>query len=118
MDPQQLQQLTAAINHVIGYLERIALATEQISLEMDGRPLPSTVTSPVSEIPAFRSNPTQIRLQANGPWLCPLHGTPSKIVPAGVSRLNGKPYTAFEVCSTPFCKEKPPARTAQAAQLP
>ena len=41
-------------------------------------------------------------------WVCRLHGTPSRTVPAGVSKRTNKPYGAFEVCSTPNCNEKPP----------
>ena len=41
-------------------------------------------------------------------WVCGLHGTPSRTVPAGISKRTNKPYGAFEVCSTPNCNEKPP----------
>jgi hypothetical protein len=45
-------------------------------------------------------------------WKCPEHGTPAKLVPGGVAASSGKAYTAFEVCSTAFCKQKPPKRRA------
>ena len=41
-------------------------------------------------------------------WTCPLHSTPARIIPAGVSKKTYKPYPAFEVCSTPNCNQKPP----------
>jgi hypothetical protein len=47
-----------------------------------------------------------------GSWRCPEHGTPAKLVPGGVAASSGKAYTAFEVCSTAFCKQKPPKRRA------
>ena len=40
-------------------------------------------------------------------WACPDHGTPAKTVPAGVSKKTGKPYTAFQVCSTKGCEQRP-----------
>ena len=58
---------------------------------------------------------------------CPVHGTPFKIVPAGVSKNTGNPYPAFWTCSTQGCKLKPaeappatstPAPASQAAPAP
>ena len=40
-------------------------------------------------------------------WQCPVHHG-SKVVPAGVSRKTGKPYSEFVACSEPGCNEKPP----------
>jgi len=47
-------------------------------------------------------------------WVCPLHRTPGKIVPAGFSQRTQRPYNAFMACSTPGCNERPP-RNAPAA---
>ena len=49
-------------------------------------------------------------------WVCRLHGTPSRTVPAGVSKRTNKPYGAFEVCSTPNCNEKPPKVQLEASE--
>jgi hypothetical protein len=38
---------------------------------------------------------------------CPVHHTPWKIVPAGISKKTGKPYEAFQACSEAGCNEKP-----------
>lgn len=38
---------------------------------------------------------------------CPVHGTPWKTVPAGVSKKTGKPYTSFQTCSEQGCNERP-----------
>ena len=45
--------------------------------------------------------------EAKKQWLCPDHGTPAKTVPAGVSKKTGKPYNAFQVCSTKGCEQRP-----------
>ena len=120
MDPNQHQQLMAALNHVTGYLERIARAIEQVSLEMDKDAITVT-SSPASETMTystsggtFRSNPQVVPLKAE--WTCPVHGTGARHVEAGISKATGKHYDAFDACATPFCKERPPRGLA--AQLP
>lgn len=100
MEPQQYQQLMAAVNHVTSFLERIALAIEQVALESGS----VVAASPVSE-----PHVTYVPLHQEGIeiWTCPLHGS-RKVVPAGVSRTSGKAYESFVACATPFCKERPP----------
>jgi hypothetical protein len=39
--------------------------------------------------------------------VCPIHGTPWKTVPAGVSKRTGKAYDAFRACSTAGCDQRP-----------
>lgn len=38
---------------------------------------------------------------------CPIHGTPWRLVKAGVSKRTGKRYNAFWACSTQNCDVKP-----------
>lgn len=38
---------------------------------------------------------------------CAEHGTPFKLIPAGVSKNTGRPYDAFYACETKGCKNKP-----------
>lgn len=38
---------------------------------------------------------------------CPEHGTPWRLVPAGISKKSGKRYNAFWTCSTQGCDIKP-----------
>jgi MoxR-like ATPase len=40
--------------------------------------------------------------EADSGWVCPTHGT-SKIVPAGVSKVTGKPYASFRACGAMGC---------------
>jgi hypothetical protein len=40
-------------------------------------------------------------------WECPIHHS-NKVVPAGISKKNGKPYEAFLACAEYGCNEKPP----------
>ena len=41
--------------------------------------------------------------------LCPIHKTPWRMVPAGVSKKTGKPYAAFLACSERGCDQRPAA---------
>lgn len=49
---------------------------------------------------------------------CPVHGTPWKLVPAGVSKKTGNPYPAFYACSEKGCPHKPEEVRAQAPASP
>lgn len=90
-------------------LERIAIALEQIALELaeqNGVPEapyravgPVTRPAPPEVFPPFRGSPA--------PWECPIHHT-SKVVPAGYSERTGKSYDAFTACAERGCNEKPP----------
>lgn len=46
--------------------------------------------------------------QAQGAWLCPLHGD-AKIVPAGISKRTGRNYSAFYACPVSGCDQKGPS---------
>ena len=98
-------------------LERIAVALEQIALELGTRnPSPSRALPmegeverfypPVTYTAATSYEPPNVTFPAIG-WRCPEHGG-SRIVPAGVSGKTGKPYAAFVVCAEQRCEQKPP----------
>jgi hypothetical protein len=116
---------------IIGALERIATALEQLVLQ--NLPSPSN-PAPAQREPAPWDNvpmPVTPPLQTNQPyppmvtqvsqhpapvaqpfppiaqWTCPVHHG-NKIVPAGVSSRTGRRYDAFVACSEPGCDEKPP----------
>jgi hypothetical protein len=38
---------------------------------------------------------------------CPIHGSPWRTVPAGVSKKTGRPYAAFAACPELGCDERP-----------
>jgi hypothetical protein len=40
--------------------------------------------------------------------LCPIHGVPWKVVPAGISTKTGKPYNSFQACQIQGCTQRPP----------
>ena len=87
---------------------RIAVALEQIALELASRnvaaPTPAPMPAPYVDAPRF----------APIGWACPEHGL-SKTVPAGVSSKTGKPYDAFVCCPERGCEQRPPRVTTQAA---
>jgi hypothetical protein len=41
--------------------------------------------------------------------VCPVHGQPWRLVPAGVSKRTGEPYDAFHACPERGCRAKPAA---------
>jgi hypothetical protein len=88
MSDEQLQT-------IVNLLERVVLAVEQISLEMDA---PEVSARGVSGSPAAG--------QGAAGWVCPIHGH-SKVVAAGVSARTGKAYSSFIACATPFCPQRP-----------
>jgi hypothetical protein len=40
--------------------------------------------------------------------ICPIHKLPMRLIPAGISRKTGKPYSAFWACQERGCNYKPP----------
>lgn len=104
MNETATQEMLRSLDLINDILERIALALEQIALELpttqDGLPaLTGARDTANEEAPSYSANLSQ--------WVCPIHGS-WKMVPAGVSRKTGKPYAAFMACSSPGCNEKPP----------
>jgi hypothetical protein len=65
-------------------------------------------TSPASPRPAAASPPPAAA--GHSSWMCPDHGS-SKVVPAGVSKKTGKPYSAFIACPEQGCEQRPPRGT-------
>lgn len=51
----------------------------------------------------------------NDPNLCPVHGLPWALVPAGVSKKTGRAYAQFRACQIKGCEMKPQAVTPTAA---
>lgn len=97
-----------ALNRIDETLHRIALHLEQLVELGESRtpadPYPAKL-APVDEIddlPPVRPAPV------NDADLCPIHRTPWKTVPAGTSKRTGKPYSAFQACSTAGCDQRPP----------
>lgn len=84
----------------VAVLTRIAVALEQIALEMTSRQ-PMAPTQPLAALP-----PVQ-RPVANGSVGCPIHNLPWKTVPAGISKKTGQPYDAFLACQVKGCDQRP-----------
>lgn len=84
-------------------LNRIATALEQLVLnQMPAQNAPGAV---LAALPPVR--PVQpVAAQVGG--VCPIHGTPWKVVPAGISKKTGNAYEAFAACSTKGCDQRPP----------
>ena len=90
--------------------------TGSTSPNMVYRVVTSTTNGPVDPEPPFPGPSPEFRQSRDLPaepfaafprWSCPVHHG-SKVVPAGVSRKTGKPYSEFIACSEPGCNEKPP----------
>ena len=77
-------------------LERIAIA-----LEKGSQPVQNASGPALAALPPVRTP------QAVQSDVCPIHGTPWKVVPAGVSKKTGKAYDAFRACSTQGCDQRP-----------
>ena len=70
-------------------------------------PLPPEAL-PVAGDPApFRA--PQARQAETAPRLCPTHHEPWKLVPEGVSKKTGRPYSAFYACPVRGCDQRPAA---------
>jgi hypothetical protein len=104
-------------DRIAAALERIATALEQSVLER--------IEEEVAPLPAFSGAPSELPPPPAAPpapdayrppipatsytAVCPVHGTPWKLVPAGVSKRTGKPYDAFYTCSNRDCQLRPAA---------
>ncbi len=86
----------AVTNRLIAAINRLAHAIEQ------SQPVQNAPHAPLAALPPVRTAPAQTG------GVCPIHGTPWKTVPAGVSKKTGKPYDAFQACSTQGCDQRPP----------
>jgi hypothetical protein len=82
-------------------LNRIALALEQLTVLLADR-LQPVQNAPGAALTALP--PVQTAATAD---VCPIHGTPWKLVPAGVSKRTGAAYQAFRACSTQGCDQRP-----------
>ena len=99
-----LERIATALEQ--GVLERIeyreglaGVAKGQVAAFGDPYPAELTPTDEVADLPPVQPAPLAD--------VCPIHHTPWKTVPAGVSKRNGRAYAAFRACSTPGCDQRP-----------
>jgi hypothetical protein len=87
-----------AMDPTVKALNRIAVALEQLVLNQLDRPQPvqNAPGAALTALPPVRTAD-----------VCPIHGTPWKVVPAGISKKSGKPYESFRACSTAGCDQRP-----------
>lgn len=95
--------------------ERIAIALEQIALELVTRDVraPHPVTQEPYRAVQHVTQPGPVTPYLPLGWQCPVHHD-VKEVPAGISGRTGKPYSAFLACPEMGCPEKPPRYPAPA----
>ena len=95
--------IDAGTREQIRVLNRIALALEQLTVLIADR------SQPVQNAPgAALTAPPPVRPAPALPAeVCPIHGTPWKVVPAGISKKTGKAYDSFRACSTAGCDQRP-----------
>jgi hypothetical protein len=86
---------------LIREIGRIATALEQIALALMDKPVQNAPGAALTALPPVRTAPAQTG------DVCPIHGTPWKVVPAGISKKTGKAYDAFRACSTAGCDQRP-----------
>jgi len=127
---ERLERIAVALERIEAILKSSDLATfhqeaartaphEQTSATGFGSPGTTTAAhtnGPIDPEPPFPGPSPEFRQSRDLPaepfaafprWSCPVHHG-SKVVPAGVSRKTGKPYSEFLACSEPGCNEKPP----------
>lgn len=70
-------------------------------------PLPPEVVPIAGDPPAFRA--PQTRVAEVKAAMCPTHHQTWKLVPEGVSKKTGRPYSAFYACPVRGCDQRPSA---------
>lgn len=106
--PESLADIDDSSNFIpadptVKALNRIATALEQLVLnQLDRQPVQNAPGAALTPLPPVRP------AAAPQGGVCPIHGTPWKTVPAGVSQKTGKEYSAFQACSTRGCDQRPP----------
>lgn len=98
-DYEALEELPPA-DPQLAVLNRIAVAVEQIALELANRPQGNGL----AQLPPVRPQPVAAPAQFG---VCPVHHVPWKTVPAGISKKSGKPYEAFLACPERGCDQRP-----------
>lgn len=88
-------------------IDRLATAFEQLVLtKLDSAPSDpfGATIAPVEigDLPQKEIRPTTY-------GQCPVHHQPWKFVPAGISKKNGKAYSAFYACPEMGCDQRPPS---------
>lgn len=90
-------------DRLISAIHRLAQAVEQNTLALLDRPQP-VQNGPQRPAGLQALPPIQ---QPQSADVCPIHNTPWKVVPAGISKKTGKAYDAFRACSTSGCDQRP-----------
>ncbi len=90
---------------LVAAIHRLATAVEQNTLAiLDSAPITAPRTAPtLAPLPAVSAVPPS-SAAFDG---CPIHQTPWKIVPAGVSKKTGNAYAAFRACTVAGCDQRP-----------
>jgi hypothetical protein len=94
---------------LVAAITRLAHAVEQNTQALLGQRVPAavTITTPpaapvLTALPPVQGGQAPVMVDG-----CPIHHTPWKVVPAGISKKTGKAYDAFRACSTPGCDQRP-----------
>jgi hypothetical protein len=95
--PTGAGQVTEA-DRLIRAVNRLAQALEQNTLAILDHPQPAA-HAPLTALPPVQTPASNS--------VCPIHGTPWKLVPAGISKKTGNAYEAFRACSTKGCDQRP-----------
>lgn len=93
-----------AITVLASRLDRLAQALEQLTLAVLDKPAPEH--RPEAE-PPHPAAVWEERRPVVPAGKCPVHSEPWRLVPAGVSKKTGKPYSEFWACPTVGCSSRP-----------
>ena len=113
---ERLERIAVALERIEAWLKPSDLATFHQEAARTAPEPRQAQSGPIDPEPPFPGPSPEFRQSRDLPaepfaafprWQCPVHHG-SKVVPAGVSRKTGKPYSEFIACSEPGCNEKPP----------
>lgn len=106
--PELLDELPASIDGpadpLVNAITRLAQAIEALQQQPapilgNGAPRPPAL-APLPPVAAPQEAPASF----DG---CPIHHTPWKVVPAGISKKSGRPYESFRACTVAGCDQRP-----------
>ena len=100
----------SADDALVAAINRLAHAVEQNTVALQGQRIPAAVTITTPPSAPFLAPLPPVQGQAQPQVVvdgCPIHHTPWKVVPAGISKKTGKAYDSFRACSTAGCDQRP-----------
>lgn len=89
---------------LVAALHRLATAIEQQTFAILDTKVAPTTAPVLAPLPPVTTSVPPTSASFDG---CPIHQTPWKVVPAGVSKKTGNAYAAFRACTVAGCDQRP-----------